>query len=62
MFSQGSFNAEAADFVTSVGGTFTCAGYEFVGIYGLYQYRGNAIFEAWQEEHPPVKAPVDHLR
>lgn len=62
VFSQGAFNAEAADFVTSVGGTFTCAGYEFVGIYGLYQYRGNAIFEAWQEEHPPVKAPVDHLR
>lgn len=56
VYKRGAFNVEAADFVTSVGGTFTCADYDFVGIYGIYQYRGNVIFEEWQEEKAPEKS------
>lgn len=56
VFKRGAFNVEAADFVTSVGGTFTCADYDFVGIYGIYQYRGNVIFEEWYEEKIPEKS------
>lgn len=57
VFEQHAFNTEAADFVTSVGGTFTCADFEFKGIYGIYKHRNNIIFEAWQEEEPPKVAP-----
>lgn len=54
VFESGGFNTEAARFITSLGGTFTCAGYDFVGVYGLYNYKGSVILETWQEEHPPV--------
>lgn len=53
VFDSGSFNVEAADFVTSIGGSFTCAGYEFTGIYGVYSYRGSVIFEEWEAEAEP---------
>ncbi len=57
VFRQGAFNVEAAEFVTSIGGTFTCAGYDFAGIYGVYKYRGNVILEQWEAERDPV--PTD---
>ena len=57
VFRQGAFNVEAAEFVTSIGGTFTCAGYDFAGIYGAYKYRGNVILEQWEAERDPV--PTD---
>ncbi len=53
VFKQGAFNVEAADFVTSIGGSFTCAGYDFKGIYGLYRYRGSVILEEWEVESDP---------
>ena len=52
VFDSKGFNVEAADFVTSIGGSFTCAGYDFTGIYGLYKYRGSVILETWEEENP----------
>ena len=57
VYPSGGFNTKAAEFVTSVGGTFTMLDYEFCGIYGLYKYRGSVILEEWQVEHEPV--PVD---
>ena len=54
VFKQGAFNAQAAEFVTSIGGTFTCAGYDFAGIYGMYKYRGNVIFEEWDADREPT--------
>ena len=53
VFESGSFNTEAATFVTSIGGSFSCAGYDFKGIYGVYCYRGSVIFEAWEAEDEP---------
>ena len=58
VFASGAFNTEAAQFVTSVGGTFDCVGYRFAGIYGLYSYRGSVILEAWEEERPPEPSPA----
>jgi len=55
VFASKAFNANAADFVTSIGGTFTLLDYEFCGIYGLYKYRGNVILEEWEVEREPVK-------
>lgn len=55
LFESKAFNANAAEFVTSIGGTFTMLDYEFCGIYGLYKYRGNVILEEWQVEREPVK-------
>lgn len=55
LFNQGDFNAQAADFVTSIGGTFTMLDYEFCGIYGVYKSHGSVIFETWEEEHAPKK-------
>ena len=57
LFEQHAFNTEAADFVTSVGGTFKCADYEFKGIYGIYAWRGNIILEQWEAEQAPQLAP-----
>lgn len=54
LFESGAFNVETADFVTSLGGTFTCAGYDFCGVYGLYNSHGNVILEEWQAEKAPV--------
>lgn len=54
VFDSGAFNAEAADFVTSIGGSFTCAGYDFKGIYGVYCYRGSVILEEWEAECEPA--------
>lgn len=54
VFKSGAFNAEAAQFVTSIGGSFTCAGYDFAGIYGVYQYRGSVLFEEWEADREPV--------
>lgn len=54
VFKSGAFNAQAAQFVTSVGGSFSCAGYDFVGVYGIYHCRGTVIFEEWQVERQPV--------
>lgn len=56
VFESGAFNAEAADFVTSIGGSFSCAGYDFKGIYGVYSYRGSIIFEEWESECLPEPA------
>lgn len=57
VFANGAFNRQAAEFVTSIGGRFTLADYDFCGIYGIYKYRGNVILEAWEEEEPPVHNP-----
>ncbi|HIW75400.1 MULTISPECIES: hypothetical protein [Gordonibacter] len=54
VFQRGAFNVEAAEFVTSIGGTFTCAGYDFAGIYGVYKYRGSVILEQWEADCAPV--------
>lgn len=54
LFPFGGFNKNAAEFVTSIGGTFTIADYEFFGIYGLYKYRGNVILEEWEPERDPI--------
>lgn len=54
VFASGAFNTEAADFVTSVGGKFTCAGYDFAGVYGVYKYRGSVILEEWETEGDPT--------
>ena len=59
VFESGGFNTHAAEFVTSIGGTFTMLDYEFCGIYGLYKYRGSVIMEEWQVEREPVKVNPD---
>ena len=59
VFPSGGFNTNAAEFVTSIGGTFTVLDYEFCGIYGLYKYRGSVIMEEWQVEREPVKVDPD---
>ena len=59
VFASKAFNANAAELVTSIGGTFTLLDYEFCGIYGLYKYRGNVILEEWQVERDPVKVDSD---
>ena len=53
VFASGAFNTEAADFVTSIGGSFTAAGYDFTGVYGVYKYHGSVIFEEWEVEGDP---------
>ena len=50
---NGAVNRQAAEFVTSIAGTFTIADWEFFGIYGLYKYRGSVILEEWELEAPP---------
>lgn len=57
VFKSNAFNTSAAEFVTSIGGAFCCAGYAFLGVYGLYRYRGNVILEGWQAERPPRPLP-----
>lgn len=57
VFANGAFNRQAAEFVTSIGGRFTLADYDFCGIYGIYKYRGNVILKAWEVEEPPVHNP-----
>lgn len=57
VFENNGFNRQAAEFVTSLGGRFKIADYEFLGIYGLYKYRGNVILEEWDVEREPVYAP-----
>ena len=59
LFASGAFNTEAAEFVTSLGGKFTCADLDFSGVYGLYRYRGNVILEEWQVDGDPVLHEVD---
>ncbi|MBQ9000798.1 MAG: hypothetical protein IJ087_02975 [Eggerthellaceae bacterium] len=59
VFPSGGFNTHAAEFVTSIGGTFTVLDNEFCGIYGLYKYRGSVIMEEWQVEREPVKVDPD---
>lgn len=59
VFQRGAFNVEAAEFVTSVGGTFSCAGYDFAGIYGVYKYRGSVILEQWEADRAPAPSPKD---
>ncbi|HAM14448.1 MAG TPA: hypothetical protein DCP91_00990 [Eggerthellaceae bacterium] len=59
VFASGGFNAHAAEFVTSIGGTFTMLDREFCGIYGLYKYRGSVIMEEWQVERDPVEVEPD---
>lgn len=54
LFPFGGFNKNAAEFVTSLGGKFTIADYDFFGIYGLYKYRGSVILEEWEPECDPV--------
>ncbi|MGN0077615.1 MAG: hypothetical protein ACI36V_02400 [Coriobacteriales bacterium] len=54
LFPSNGFNTRAADFVTSIGGTFKCVGYEFVGIYGVYKFHNTVIFEEWEAEKDPV--------
>ena len=61
VFESGGFNAQAAEFVTSIGGTFKMLDYEFCGIYGLYKYRGSVILEEWQVERDPVKVNPEQL-
>ena len=59
LFESKAFNANAAEFVTSIGGTFTLLDYEFCGIYGLYKYRGSVIMEEWEVEREAVKVDPD---
>ena len=54
VFPSNGFNTEAADFSTSVGGSFTVAGYDFKGVYGVYRYHSSVIFEEWEVEGDPV--------
>lgn len=54
VFPSDGFNTRAAEFVTSIGGTFKCAGHEFVGIYGVYKSFNAVIFEEWEVERDPV--------
>lgn len=54
VFPSGGFNTRAAEFVTSIGGTFKCAGHEFVGIYGVYKSFNAVVFEEWEVERDPV--------
>lgn len=54
LFPSGGFNTEAATFVTSLGGSFTCAGYDFTGIYGLYHSQGTVILEEWEAQAAPA--------
>lgn len=61
VFGSGGFNAHAAEFVTSIGGTFKMLDYEFFGIYGLYKYRGSVILEEWQVEREPVQVDPEGL-
>ena len=61
LFESKAFNANAADFVTSIGGTFTMLDYEFCGIYGIYKYRGSIILEEWEVERDPVKVDPEQL-
>ena len=37
-----------------MGGSFTVAGYDFKGVYGVYRYHGSVIFEEWEVEGDPV--------
>lgn len=57
VFENGGFNRSAAEFVTSIGGQFKIADYDFFGIYGIYKYRGSVILEAWDPEREPVHNP-----
>lgn len=57
VFDNGAFNRQAAEFVTSIGGRFKVSDYEFLGIYGIYKYRGNVILEEWEAEREPVFVP-----
>ena len=59
VFASKAFNTNAAEFVTSIGGTFTLLDYEFCGIYGIYKYRGSVILEEWEVEREPVKVDPD---
>ena len=61
VFESKAFNANAAEFVTSIGGTFTLLDHEFCGIYGLYKYRGSVILEEWEVEREPVRVDPDAL-
>lgn len=61
VFESKAFNVNAAEFVTSIGGTFKLLDYEFCGIYGLYKYRGSVILEEWQVEREPVKVDPEKL-
>lgn len=61
LFESKAFNANAAEFVTSIGGTFTLLDYEFCGIYGLYKYRGSVIMEEWEVEREAVKVDPDKV-
>lgn len=62
LYPSGGFNTQAARFVTSIGGSFTCSGYDFCGIYGLYCHRGTVIFEEWQAERDPVPTKSSEKR
>lgn len=53
VFESGAFNTAAATFVTSIGGRFSCAGYDFAGIYGVYRHKGSVVFETWEQESEP---------
>ena len=59
VFPSKGFNTRAADFVTSIGGTFRCAGLEFTGIYGVYKFHNTVIFEEWEVEKDPVPFEED---
>lgn len=54
VFAGDGFNTRAAEFVTSIGGTFKCAGHEFVGIYGVYKSFNAVVFEEWEVERDPI--------
>ena len=48
VFTDGKFNEEAADYFTSVSGTFTCLDMEFAGTYDIYVGPRLIIFERWE--------------
>ena len=54
VFANKGFNSNAAEFVTSIGGSFKCAGHEFLGIYGVYKFHNTVIFEEWEAEKDPT--------
>ena len=48
IFADGKFNEEAADYFTSVSGTFTCLDMEFAGTYDIFVGPRLIIFERWE--------------
>ena len=47
LFADDSFNEEAATYVTTIQGDFTCAGLELSGMFDVFKAEGALILEQW---------------